>query len=202
VNGRRVGSEGAFQDQIRKLGQLISQFDQFPEGPQKIACKELVQLLMDVHGAGFERMMEMVFEGGSEGPVIVDRLAKDSMVRSLLLLYSLHPDDVDTRVRKAIEQLRPRLRKLACSAELVSIDDGAVKLQVTTTGHNCGSSAKEVRTILEDGVYDLAPDVQAIEILGLEERSSSGFIALESLLGHGLALAGHSGLSQPTDGAN
>lgn len=197
-----MGGKGAFQDQIRQLGQLASQIDQFPEGPQKIACKELVRLLMDVHGAGFERMMEIVFEGGDEGLAIIDKLAKDPMVSSLLLLYSLHPDDLDTRVRKAIEQLRPRLRKLACTVELMSIHDGAVKLQVTTSGHSCGSSAKDARAILEDGVYEFAPDVQAIEILGLEEPSSSGFIALESLLVHGMAVAGHNGVSQPTHGAN
>jgi len=49
-----VGNDGAFQDQIRQLGKLITQFDQFPDGSQKSACKELVQLLMDVHGAGLE----------------------------------------------------------------------------------------------------------------------------------------------------
>ena len=190
-----MANDGALQDQIRQLGKLITQFDQFPEGPQKAACKELLQLLMDVHGAGIERMMEIVFEGGSEGPAIVDKLAKDSMVSSLLLLYSLHPDDLDTRILKAIEQLRPRLRKLACSAEVVSIQDGAVQLRVTTTGHSCGSSTKDVRAILEDGVYEFAPDVTALEILGLEEPGASGFVALESLLGH-------SGHLQPTGGAN
>ncbi len=67
LHGRHVANDSAFRDQVRQLGKLITQFDQFPDGPQKTACKELVQLLLDVHGAGLERMMEIVFEGGSAG---------------------------------------------------------------------------------------------------------------------------------------
>jgi Fe-S cluster biogenesis protein NfuA len=197
-----VGNDGAFQDQIRQLGKLITQFDQFPDGPQKNACKELVQLLMDVHGTGLERMMEIVFESGSQGSEVIDKLAKDSVVGSLLLLYSLHPDDLETRVRKAIESLRPRLRKLSCSADVVRIEDGAVQVQVTTTGHGCGSSTKDVRTIVEDSVYEFAPDVVALEILGLEEPAKAGFVALESLLGNGLPMVASNAHSVQTHGAH
>ena len=148
---RRVTDRSEFQDQIRQLGKLITQFDQMPEGPQKVACKELVQLLMDVHGAGLERVMEIVFEDPASGRAIVDNLARDSVVSSLLVLYSLHPDDLETRVRKAVEQMLPRLRKLSCNAEFVRVDEGAVRMQVTTTGHSCGSSTKDIRAIVEDG---------------------------------------------------
>ncbi len=197
-----MDNDGAFQNQIRQLGKLITQFDHFPDGPQKVACKELVQLLLDVHGAGLERVMEIVFECDRQGPVIIDKLAKDSMVSSLLLLYSLHPDDLETRIRKAVESMRPRLRKLSCSAEVISINDGAVQLRVTTTGHSCGSSTKDVRAIVEDGVYECAPDVVALEVIGIEEPAKAGFVALESLLGHGLAMAAPAGHPSHTGGAD
>ena len=67
-----------FKSRFDRLGKLIAQFDQMPEGPQKVACKELVQLLMDVHGAGLDRMMEIVFESGDVGPSIIDKLGQDS----------------------------------------------------------------------------------------------------------------------------
>jgi Fe-S cluster biogenesis protein NfuA len=182
-----VANGGEFQEQVRQLGNLIAQFDHLPDGPQKSACKELVQLLMDVHGAGVERMMEIVFESGGTGLAIIDKFGQDSITRSLLLLYSLHPDDLETRVRKAMELMRPRLRKLACSAELVSAEGGVVQVQLAKAGHSCGSSAKDLRAIVEDGVYEFAPDIVSLEILGLEEPTGSGFVALESLMGHGLA---------------
>ena len=49
-----MATSSEFQEQVRNLGKLITQFDQMPESPQKTACKEVVQLLMDVHGAGLE----------------------------------------------------------------------------------------------------------------------------------------------------
>jgi Fe-S cluster biogenesis protein NfuA len=195
-----TGSE--FQEKVRQLGQLITQFDQMPDTPQKTACKQLVQLLMDVHGVGLERIMEIIFESSANGPAIIDELARDTITSSLLLLYSLHPDDLETRINKAIERLRPRLRKLSCSVELGRISEGAVQIRVTTSVHSCGSSTKDVRTILEEGVYELAPDVASLEILGLEEPSASGFVALNSLIGHNLAAAAHNVPVLHTEGAD
>jgi Fe-S cluster biogenesis protein NfuA len=195
-----TGSE--FQEQVRQLGKLIMQFDQMPGSPQKTACKELVQLLMDVHGAGLDRMMELVFESEGPGPEIVDKLGHDTITSSLLLLYSLHPDDLETRVHKAIEQIRPRLRKLSCSLDLAGIVEGEVQVRVTTSGHGCGSSTKDVRAIVEEDIYALAPDVASLEILGLEEPSASGFVALESLIGHSLVATAQRQHSLATEGAD
>ena len=199
---RRRVAIGEFQQQVRQLGKLITQFDQMPDGPQKTACKELVQLLMDVHGAGLERIMEIVFASAGPGPAIIDKLGHDNVTGSLLLLYSLHPDDLETRVRKAIEDMRPRLRKLSCSVELAGIVEGAVQIRVTTSGHACGSSTRDVRAILEEGVYELAPDVASLEILGLDEPSNAGFVALESLMGHSLAANAHDGHELVMEGAD
>jgi len=195
-----TGSE--FQEKVRQLGKLITEFDRMPEGPQKAACSELVRLLMDVHGAGLERILEIVFESAGSGPPIVDELGRDIISGSLLLLYSLHPDDLETRVNKAIERMRPRLRKVSCSADLMRIEEGALQIRVTTSGHSCGSSTNDVRAIIEEGVYELAPDVSSLEILGLEGPSPAGFVALESLMAHGLVAAAHNAPALRPEGAD
>jgi Fe-S cluster biogenesis protein NfuA len=185
-----VANDGDFQEQMKQLGSLVAQFDRLPESAAKLAGKELIQLLMDVHGAGLERVMEIVFESGEPGSSIIHRLGQDAMVGSLLLLYSLHPDDLETRVNKAVERMRPRLRKLATAVELIHADESLVQLRLATSGHSCGSSTKDLRAIVEDCVYEFAPDVTTLEILGLEEAVPAGFVALESLLGNGLAAVG------------
>ncbi len=179
-------NSGGFQEQVKRLSELVTQFDQMPDGPQKTAGKELIQLLMDVHGQGVERMMEIVFESREAGSALIDQLGKDEIAGGLLLLYSLHPDALETRVHTALERIRPRLRKLSCAIDLVSIDEGAVRVRLTKSGHSCGSSTKELRGLVENGVYELAPDITALEILGLEEPPSAGFVALESLLANTL----------------
>jgi hypothetical protein len=199
-----VANGTEFQEQVRQLGQLITQFDQMPESPQKTACKQLVQLLMGVHGAGLDRMMEIVFENETTGPAIIDKLGQDSITSSLLLLYSLHPDDLETRVNKAIERMRTRLRKVSYGVDLTCVNEEAVEVRVTSTssGHSCGSTAKDVRAIVEEGIYELAPDVTSLEIRGLEEPVNAGFVALESLMGHSLLSANHNSHALQTDGAD
>jgi Fe-S cluster biogenesis protein NfuA len=197
-----VANDSEFREQVKQLGKLITQFENLPDDPARVAGKELVQLLMDIHGAGLERMMEIIIESRSTGQTVIDELGRDSVAGSLLLLYSLHPDDLETRIRKAVETMRPRLRKLSCTAELESVSEGVVRVNLTMNGHSCGSSGKDLRAIVEDGIYESAPDVVSLEITGLEEPSAAGFVALDSLLGHALVPVGASGYSLETEGTN
>ena len=178
-----MDSEKEFQEKMRRLGTLVGELDQLPGAGSKVA---LVQLLMEVHRSALERIMELIFESGREvgapGRIMIDKLGQDPIVRNLLLLYSLHPDNLETRVLQALDTLRGRLRKLDSRVELVHIQEGDVQLRVHTSGHARGSMVKDLRSIVEGGIYDLAPDVTSLTILGLEEESSSSFVPLESLL--------------------
>jgi hypothetical protein len=181
-----VDSEKEFQEKMRRLGTLVGEIDQVPGGGSKVAARELVQLLMEVHRSCLERIMELVFQTGSEsrtsGGAIIDRLGQDPIVRNLLLLYSLHPDDLETRVVRALKGIRPHLRKFDSRVELASIHEGAVQLRLHTSGHPHGSTIKDLRAIVEGAIYDLAPDLMSLTILAPEEKSSSGFVPLQSLL--------------------
>ena len=181
-----MDSEKEFQEKMRKLGTLVGELDQMPGGGSKVATRELVLLLMEVHRTGLERIMELVFDAGKEQAI--NRLGQDPIVRNLLLLYSLHPDDLETRVLRALDVARARLRKLDCRVDLVSFHEGAVQLRLHTSGHSRGSTIKDLRAIVEGAVYDLAPDLLSLTILAPEEESSSGFVPLQSLLKHSMAV--------------
>ena len=185
-----MDSEKEFQEKMRQLGTLVGELDQMPGGGSKVAARELVQLLMEVHRSGLERIMELVFQAGTgaSGGAIIDRLGQDPIVRNLLLLYSLHPDDLETRVLRALDVARARLRKLDSRVDLISFHEGAVQLRVHTSGHSRGSTIKDLRAIVEGAVYDLAPDVTSLTILAPDEESSSGFVPLQSLLKHSMAV--------------
>jgi hypothetical protein len=187
-----VDSEKEFQEKMRRLGTLVGEIEQVPGGGSKVAARELVQLLMEVHRSGLERIMELVFQTGSEsgssGAAIIDRLGQDPIVRNLLLLYSLHPDDLETRVLRALDLARARLRKFDSRVDLISLHEGAVQLRLHTLGHARGSTIKDLLSIVEGAIYDLAPDLLSLTILAPEEESSSGFVPLQSLLQHSSAL--------------
>jgi Fe-S cluster biogenesis protein NfuA len=138
---------------------------------------------MDLHGAAFEKALEIIAETREPGMSIIDRLGRDSLVSSVLILYGLHPEDLESRVVKAVDRVRHQLRKQGCEVELLGVNDGAIRMRVETGSHTCGSTAKTVQATLEAAMYDAAPDLTSLVIEGLEEKPASGFVALDKLMG-------------------
>jgi Fe-S cluster biogenesis protein NfuA len=140
-----------------------------------------VQSLMDLHGAALEKALDIVADAGEPGIGIIDRLGRDSLVSSVLILYGLHPEDIESRVVKAVDRVRPQLRKQGCELELLGVSDGVIRLRVETGSHTCGSTAKTVQATLEGAIYDAAPDLASLVIEGLEEKPANGFVSLDKL---------------------
>ena len=179
-----MASKEQFQEKIRQLGALIGVLDAQTDECSNKSCRELIQLLMEVHGTALQRVLEIVDQSGNDGEQIIARAGNDPIVRPLLVLYSLHPETLETRVVKALDEARPRLRKLNAEAELVGMCDGAVKVRIRTTGHACGSTSKTVQSTVEECIYDFAPDLTSLEIIAPAEESATGFVSIESLLQH------------------
>lgn len=172
-----------FQQRIERIGDLVRQLEEVGDPALRATAKELVQLLMDLHGTALEKMMEIVFQSGEEGARIIDRLGCDSLVSSLLILYGLHPEDLQTRVLKALQRVGPQLRKHGSTVEVLSIDEGTVRLRIEVGEHSCGSTAKTVQAIVEAALSDAAPDVTSLTFEGTDGKAASGFVALEALMG-------------------
>jgi Fe-S cluster biogenesis protein NfuA len=176
-----------FREDIERIGGLVQEIESIADPAVRAATKNLVQSLMDLHGAALEKALDIVAEAGEPGMSIIDRLGRDSLVSSLLILYGLHPEDIETRVAKAVDRVRPQLRKQGCEVELLSVTDGAIRLRVETGSHTCGSTAKTLQATLEGAMYDAAPDLTSLVIGGFEEKPASGFVALDKLMSGGAA---------------
>jgi len=172
-----------FREDIERIGGLVQEIESIADPAARAATKNLVQSLMDLHGAALEKALDIVAEAGEPGMSIIDRLGRDSLVSSVLILYGLHPEDIETRVAKAVDRVRPQLRKQGCEVELLSVTDGAIRLRVETGSHTCGSTAKTLQATLEGAMYDAAPDMSSLVIGGFEEKPASGFVALDKLMG-------------------
>ena len=172
-----------FREDMQRIGGLVQEIEAIADPAVRAATKGLVQSLMDLHGAALEKALDIVADAGEPGMGIIDRLGRDALVSSVLILYGLHPEDIETRVRKAVERVRPQLRKQGCEVELLGVNDGAIRLRVETGSHTCGSTAKTAQATLEEAMYDAAPDMASLVIEGLEEKPASGFVALDKLMG-------------------
>lgn len=172
-----------FRDRVQRIGSLVQEVEEIADPAVRATTKVLLQSLMDLHGAAIERTMEIVAEAGDTGMELIDRLGRDPMVSSVLVLYGLHPEELDTRVLKAIEKVKPQLRKQGAEVEVLELHEGVVRLRVEVGEHACGSTAKTVRTTLEGAIYDAAPDLNLLTLEGLDGKPASGFVALGQLTG-------------------
>jgi Fe-S cluster biogenesis protein NfuA len=180
-----VADSKDFREDIQRIGGLVQEIESIADPAVRATAKNLLQSLMDLHGAALEKALDIVAEAGEPGMNIIDRLGRDSLVSSVLVLYGLHPEDIETRIAKAVDRVRPQLRKQGCEVELLSAENGAIRLHVETGSHTCGSTAKTVHATLEGAMYDAAPDLTSLVIEGLEEKPANGFVALGKLVGAG-----------------
>lgn len=194
--------EKEFQEKIRQLGAHVGQLDQLPGNGSGVAAREIVQLLMDVHGTALNRMMEIAFESGAAGPGIIAKYGNDPVVRNLLLLYSLHPDDIETRVQQAVETAGRQLRKLDAKVEVLTMQQGNLRLRLHTSGHACGSTTKNLQAIVEECVFEMAPDLASLEIVTPQDEPSSGFFPVASLMKQPIAPPVHAGQGSEMEGAD
>ena len=178
-----MANEKDFLGKVQYVGELVRELENITNPEARVSAKALVQLLLDLHAAGLERVMEVIAKDDVAGQRIIDDLGRDSLVSSLLVLYGLHPLDFESRVSQAIEKIQPQVRKGGGELELLSIESGAVRLHLQVTGHACGSTGKALKTLVEDALYEAAPDMESLLVEGIDEPGSSGFVPLGKLGG-------------------
>jgi Fe-S cluster biogenesis protein NfuA len=170
---------------MQTLDQLISEFQSTADPAAQAAMKQIVQTLLEFHAIGLREVLQRLSEAGEPGNDMIAALATDKLISSLLLLHDLHPDDVTTRVRRAIERVQPYLASHGGHAELVSVNpDGTVQLRLEGSCHGCPGSRVTLQSTIEQEICDAAPEVTSIVVEGLVEEPAaapSGFVPVGRL---------------------
>ena len=130
-------------------------------------AEELVRVLVGMYGDGLAAIMTALSGEGAAGRAIVDRLAADPRVEGLLLLHGLHPLDVDARIQRALDRVRPYLGSHAGGVQYLGVSDGVARLRLEGTCHGCPSSTVTVRLAIEGAVQDAAPEVTEVVVEGM-----------------------------------
>ena len=171
--------QAEFERRLQSIERLLGKIEEAADPDLRRMVRELTQFVMDLHGAGLERILETLRGTGGEGEKLVEKLSRDDVVASLLVLHGIHPLDMETRVAQGLEEARRRLRAHGGEVELLSIQDGAVRLRLRANGHGCGSTAAALREMVEEAVYGAAPDLAFVTLEG--EGDKRDFVALEAL---------------------
>lgn len=147
-------------------------------------AEQLVREVVDLYGEALDRILSVA----ARTPGLVDDLARDELVSSVLLVSGLHPHDVETRVRTALDNVRPYLGSHGGDVELVDVsDDGVVRLRLLGSCHGCPSSAVTLQLAVEGAVQAAAPETTAIEVetdAGEPAAATPGVFSVDSLMSH------------------
>jgi Fe-S cluster biogenesis protein NfuA/nitrite reductase/ring-hydroxylating ferredoxin subunit len=126
--------------------------------------QDVVSLVTELYGGGLARILELV----GDDPELRDHLADDDLVASLLVLHDLHPVDLDDRVRRAVESVRPYLGSHGGDVAIVGIDgdEGVVTLQMLGSCDGCASSSVTLELAVQRAIEEAAPEVVRIDVVG------------------------------------
>jgi hypothetical protein len=164
-----------FERRLEIIERGIAALEHTPDAGTRATALQLVQTILELHGRGLERLLEIVHDatpGG--GAAVIDRLGQDPAVGALLLLHSLHPLTLDERVETALEQVRRSLPAGTGHVELLGIVDGAVHLRI--------AGGPAIKAAVERALIDAAPDAAGLHVQG-DVEAVVGFVALDALRG-------------------
>ncbi len=165
---------GASKERIHKIGELVRRAEALPDREARSLCAELVQVVMEFHAAGLERMLSIVLQQ-ENGPAILASFAGDDLAANVLLLHGLHPDDLQTRLERALAQMQPFLRARGASVLLLGLENGVVRVRLE-------GGSPEVRSVIEEAIYGAAPEVAEVVVDEAARPANRNFVPLASLL--------------------
>lgn len=176
-----MAQQGDLQEVGDRIEQLLGELSG-DDRRMRDRAEQLVRLVVDLYGAGLERVLEIVWDTGPDGERALERLAEDELVASLLLVHGLHPVPLDVRLERAIEGVRPYLASHGGGVELLGVTDaGAVRLRMLGSCEGCPSSSLTLQLAVEGAISKAAPELAGIEVEGASTAPPQSLIPAASL---------------------
>ncbi len=163
--------------QVDALGRL--------ENPEARAiARDLAQTLLDFHARGLARLMERV-DRLTDGPQMLSvACAEDDLIGGLLLLHGLHPLDVATRLRRAIEAIRPSVQAEGGDVDLLGVAGTVARVRMREGGGGLrGWGPSAARAMIEAALLSASPEITEVEFVEVPARpsTSQGWVSATAL---------------------
>jgi Fe-S cluster biogenesis protein NfuA len=189
MDGPPVASADRPEALIARVQDLQARLDESGgEASTRALADELVSAVVQMYGAGLERILAGLFEAGEDGERIAAGLAEDPLVATLLLIHDLHPVPLADRVQAALESVRPYMESHGGNVELLSLEDGVARLRLRGSCSDCSASSVTLELAIKQALEDAAPDLAGLEVEGVAPQVTG--VALPMADGNGAAPLG------------
>jgi hypothetical protein len=148
---------GEFEQRFLRIEGLLAQLSASTDPLVERATREVLATVLELHQRGLARMLEITAADAQ----VREALSRDPRVSAMLLLHGLHPLALDTRVSRAIDNLRQRFHE-KLTGVTVNAHAGAITVRVVPAASACSGTRATLRKDFEDALLAAAPDADSI----------------------------------------
>lgn len=163
ANGEARGPDS--REMARRLQELIEQIQGQPNPAARVLLQECLQSLLAFYGDGLSRILSHIQDCGPGARELLQRLGQDPAVSGLLLIHGLHPVALETRLRGALEKVRPYMQSHGGNIELLSLENEVARVRLAGTCKSCPSSAITLELAVRRAVDEACPDLLGFEVV-------------------------------------
>jgi len=150
----------------RRIQELMEKIDALPDASARDLVHECVTTLLAFYGQGLERTLQIIKRAGIGGQQVHDELIHDRVVSGLLLIHSLHPVALETRLRDAMDKIRPYMQSHGGNVEILGIDGDFARLRLQGACKTCPSSGVTMELAVRHAIEEACPDLAGFEVEG------------------------------------
>ncbi|MGW4703508.1 hypothetical protein [Streptomyces sp. NPDC004285] len=145
----------------RRVEEVLDGLAESGDAQACAAAEEVVRVLMEFYGNGIARVVELLGRPAARPPADpLGPLLADDLVASLLNLHGLNPEDVPTRIARALSTLPQPVENAGFDPAT-----GVLRLRATaSTGCGCSGTQDSVRQAAADALACFAPEVTGVEM--------------------------------------
>jgi hypothetical protein len=151
-----MNSRAPIEDSLRRIEERVAALEKIKDPAARLAARQLFEAILDLHGLALAKITTKLTMS-EDGRETYAALGADEQVKAVLLLYGLHPDSAEDRIRAAIAPLEARLD---VRLHLISVGDGIARITLEPGIGDFDALCQQVGRAL----IDAAPDLDDIAI--------------------------------------
>ncbi len=163
-------------DLLDRVQSLSDAVDDLQDPRARDLAHELVGAVVAMYGDGLGRIVATIESAREAGATIMDELAQDGAVASLLLIHDLYPVSLRDRVLEALDSVRPYMESHGGNVELLGIENGVARLALQGSCHGCAASRSTLELAIKQAIDEQAPDLLGLEVEGLDGVGGAGSV--------------------------
>lgn len=136
----------------------------------------LKSALEEFHKLGLTKIVRRLKED-PRGKELLFELVDDPAVHTLFAMHGLVRADLQTRVGRVIEMVRPTMQSHGGDVSLVDVRDNRVFVRLSGSCNGCSMSSVTLRNTVEESLREHVPEIEGVEVVPTEPESDPGWRA-------------------------